>query len=66
MQMEGGMGGSGCHWHTACRALVKRQKEATNGEVKMCFGEKVQQKNFFVKVLAKNRLEMASKETAFY
>lgn len=29
------------------KLLRKRQREAARGEVKMCFGEKVQQKNLF-------------------
>lgn len=48
------------------KLLLQRQREVTRGEAKPCFGEKVQQKTFVVKVMPKVRHEMASNPTAFY
>lgn len=48
------------------KLLLQKQTAMTRGEVKPCFGEKVQQKNFVVEVLLKARHEMASNTTALY
>ena len=65
MQMEGGMGGSGCHWHTACKAAGEKAERSNERRSKSVLWGESPAKELFGKVLATNRLEMASKDTAF-
>lgn len=64
MQMEGGTGGSGCHWHMACKTAHEKAERINKSRNKHVLRGESPTRAFSGQVVADNRFEM-TKEAAF-